>query len=42
LRSQLPYTSYGDGLMHLAAFANTLNPRPARPRRGRPPKTAND
>lgn len=41
LRSQLPYTSYGDGLTHLAAFAGTLNPRPARPRRGRPPKTSN-
>lgn len=39
-RAQLPYTFYGDGLSHLTAFAATLNPRRARPRRGRPPKTA--
>jgi excisionase family DNA binding protein len=36
VRSQIPYTTYGDGLTHLAAFARTLNPRPVRPRRGRP------
>jgi methanogenic corrinoid protein MtbC1 len=36
LRSAIPYTTYGDGLSHLAAFARTLHPRPKRPRRGRP------
>jgi excisionase family DNA binding protein len=38
LRSQMPYTTYGDGLTHLAAFARTLRPHPGLPRRGRPPK----
>ncbi|MCS7045520.1 MAG: helix-turn-helix domain-containing protein [Gemmataceae bacterium] len=37
LRSAIPYTTYGDGLEHLAAFARTLHPRPKPPRRGRPP-----
>lgn len=37
LRASIPYTSYGDSLGHLAAFARTLHPRPRRPRRGRPP-----
>jgi excisionase family DNA binding protein len=36
IRAQIPYTTYGDGLRHLAAFARTLHPRPQRPRRGRP------
>lgn len=36
MRSRIPYTTYGDRLSHLAAFARTLNPRPARPERGRP------
>ena len=37
IRSAIPYTTYGDGLSHLAAFARTLHPRPKPPRRGRPP-----
>jgi methanogenic corrinoid protein MtbC1 len=36
LRSRIPYTTYGDGLGHLVAFARTLHPRPHPPRRGRP------
>jgi excisionase family DNA binding protein len=36
LRSKIPYTTYGDGLEHLAAFARTLHPRAKPPRRGRP------
>ncbi|MFO0939061.1 MAG: excisionase family DNA-binding protein [Gemmataceae bacterium] len=36
IRSSIPYTTYGDGLGHLAAFARTLHPRPKLPRRGRP------
>lgn len=38
VRSRIPYTTYGDRLGHLAAFARTLQPRPRRPRRGRPTK----
>ena len=38
IRSAMPYTTHGDGLNHLAAFARTLHPRPKRPSRGRPPK----
>lgn len=37
LRTSIPYTTHGDGLTHLAAFARTLHPRPKPPRRGRPP-----
>ena len=36
LRSDMPYTTYGDRLEHLAAFARTLHPRPKRPKWGRP------
>jgi MerR family transcriptional regulator, light-induced transcriptional regulator len=36
LRSRLPYTTFGDGLSNLAAFARTLHVRPRQPRRGRP------
>lgn len=36
VRSAMPYTTFGDGLKNLAAFARTLNPQPKPPRRGRP------
>lgn len=39
IRSAIPYTTHGDGLSHLGAFARTLHPRPKPPRRGRPPQT---
>jgi excisionase family DNA binding protein len=38
IRSAIPYTTYGDGLSHLASLARTLHTRPKRPRAGRPPK----
>jgi methanogenic corrinoid protein MtbC1 len=38
LRSKIPYTSYGDGMEHLEAFARSLRPCPKPPRRGRPQK----
>jgi MerR family transcriptional regulator, light-induced transcriptional regulator len=37
LRMKVPYTTYGDGMVHLASFARTLYRRPGRPKRGRPP-----
>ena len=37
IRSVIPYTTHGDSLHHLAAFARALHPRPKPPRRGRPP-----
>ena len=36
LRSVMPYTCYGDGLRHLAAFARSYYHPTRRPRRGRP------
>ena len=36
IRSKMPYTTYGDGLSHLASFAKMLHRLPSRPRRGRP------
>jgi methanogenic corrinoid protein MtbC1 len=38
LRARIPYTTYGDGLTHLAAFARSLYRPPSPPRRGRPRK----
>lgn len=40
VRTAIPYTTFGDRLSHLAAFARTLNPRPKPPKRGRPRKSA--
>jgi excisionase family DNA binding protein len=37
IRKEMSYTSFGGHLQCLAAFARTLHPRPALPRRGRPP-----
>jgi excisionase family DNA binding protein len=37
IRAEIPYTTFGDGLSQLAAFARQLAPPPAPPRRGRPP-----
>lgn len=36
VRAQMPYTTFGDGLTHLVAFAHSLRPGARRPRRGRP------
>jgi methanogenic corrinoid protein MtbC1 len=36
LRVQMPYTSFGDGLTHLAAFARSLYPTAPRTDPGRP------
>jgi len=36
LRTQMLYTTFGDGLTHLVAFARSLQPGARRPRRGRP------
>jgi MerR family transcriptional regulator, light-induced transcriptional regulator len=37
IRSRIPYTTFGDGLTQLSAFARSLYRRPQRPKRGRPP-----
>jgi MerR family transcriptional regulator, light-induced transcriptional regulator len=37
LRRQMSYSTYGDGLSHLATFAKLLHRMPDRPKRGRPP-----
>lgn len=39
LRAAMPYTTFGDGMAHLAAFARTLCPGPSPPQRGRPPRS---
>ena len=38
LRERMPYTTFGDGMTHLGAFARTLYQRPPIPKRGRPPR----
>ena len=38
LRERMPYTTFGDGMTHLTAFARTLYQRPPVPRKGRPPR----
>jgi MerR family transcriptional regulator, light-induced transcriptional regulator len=37
IRNRIPYTTYGDGLRQLSAFARTIYRIPRNPRRGRPP-----
>lgn len=38
IREKMPYTTFGDGMGHLSAFARNLHYRPGIPRRGRPRK----
>ena len=42
LRSRMAYTTFGDGMTQLAAFARSLHRRPGVPKRGRPPGGASD
>lgn len=37
VRQRMIFTTFGDRMQHLAAFAESLHERPALPRRGRPP-----
>jgi len=42
VRERMPYTTFGDGMAHLAAFARTLYQRPGIPKKGRPPRGAGE
>lgn len=42
LRERMSYTTFGDGMIHLAAFARTLYQRPGIPKKGRPRLDRND
>ena len=39
VRERMVYSTFGDGMTHLAAFARTLHQRPPVPRKGRPRRT---
>jgi len=36
IRGRMAYTTFGDGMMQLAAFAQSIHRKPQRPKRGRP------
>jgi excisionase family DNA binding protein len=42
LRRRMRYTSFGDGMVHLASFARSIYLPPEPPKRGRPSKHANE
>ncbi len=42
MRRQMNYTSFGDGMVHLASFARSIYLPPEPPKRGRPPKQSNE